>query len=216
MRDNNVPWRCSAELIFLFHISVLLLCRNCSNFLTLSYWIKQEQWSSSVVTVQQVWSSYYEALLRHRVRINLGMCTVLMKILHFAVTWSARKWQFPTCHHLQAQKKFGSSLHASALSAGLAFWTPLMVLYMQPCSLLNQMKPGHIIYFCCLNQRTVSLQLERFLKHHNNFSNDLSGYSFHLIAGFWKNKQSKEQWLRNIPLPVIRKICNNYSFCKNH
>ena len=31
-----------------------------------------------------------------------------------------------------------------------------------------------------------------------------------------KNKQGKEQWFKNIPSPVIRKICNNYSFCKNH
>ena len=105
----------------------------------------------------------------------------------------------------KAQKKFGSALHASALSSGLAFRTPEMVQYMQPSSLLNQTKPGHVTYFCCLNQRTVSLQLESFWKHHGNFCCDPSRSFFHVIAG-------KEWRFSNIPSPVISKIQNNYSF----
>lgn len=95
------------------------------------------------------------------------------------------------------------------------FLNPQMVQYMQLSSPLNQTNPGHIIYICCLNRRTVSLQLESILKCCSHFCSDLSGYSFHLTAIVRKNKQGKEQF-GNIPSPRIRKICINYSVCKKH
>lgn len=142
------------------------------------------------------------------------MCTVFMNVLHFAVRWSSRQRQCPTCHPLQGQRKLGSSRHASAQSAGLVFWTLKTVQCMQPSSPLNQTDSEHIIYLFCLTRRLWAPSWS-FLKFHSHSCNDLCGYPFHLTADLWKISKVRTI-CRNIPWPVIREMCNDYSVCKNH